>query len=99
LDIYYGKSQIRQTRELFSNNDGIQAHRVTQSYKPDEVTAVGANHEGVVFAKKLARNHEDADYTHGNTIYDHHHKGINYVNCETGNKYQAHGKEAIERAR
>src|SRR5690625_6471461 len=38
LDIDYAKSQMKQTRELFSKNDGIQAHHVIQSFKPDEVT-------------------------------------------------------------
>jgi len=34
LDIDYAKSQMKQTRELFSKNDGIQAHHVIQSFKP-----------------------------------------------------------------
>src|SRR5699024_11487753 len=49
--------------------------------------------------KKLAPNHEVAVYTHDDTNHVHNHIVINSVNFETGKKYQAHGKEAIERAR
>src|SRR5699024_11628558 len=38
-------------------------------------------------------------YTHDDTNHVHNHIVINSVNFETGKKYQAHGKEAIERAR
>src|SRR5690625_7535366 len=63
LDIDYAKSQMKQTRELFSKNDGIQAHHVIQSFKPDEVTPEKANQVGLELAKKLAPNHEVAVYT------------------------------------
>src|SRR5699024_2203540 len=99
LDIDYAKSQMKQTRELFSKNDGIQAHHVIQSFKPDEVTPEKANQVGLELAKKLAPNHEVAVYTHDDTNHVHNHIVINSVHFETGNKYQAHGKEAIERAR
>src|SRR5699024_5895478 len=46
-----------------------------------------------------APNHEVAVYTHDDTNHVHNHIVINSVNFETGKKYQAHGKEAIERAR
>ena len=36
LDIDYAKSQMKQTRN-FSKNDGIQAHHVIQSFKPDRL--------------------------------------------------------------
>src|SRR5699024_3818674 len=99
LDIDYAKSQMKQTRELFSKNDGIQAHHVIQSFKPDEVTPEKANQVGLELAKKLAPNHEVAGYTHDDTNHVHNHIVSNAVNLETGKKYQAHGKEAIERAR
>src|SRR5699024_8438621 len=79
--------------------DGIQAHHVIQSFKPDEVTPEKANQVGLELAKKLAPNHEVAVYTHDDTNHVHNHIVINSVNFETGKKYQAHGKEAIERAR
>src|SRR5699024_12492413 len=60
LDIDYAKSQMKQTRELFSKNDGIQAHHVIESFKPDEVTPEKANQVGLELAKKLAPNHEVA---------------------------------------
>src|SRR5699024_6406882 len=85
--------------ELFSKNDGIQAHHVIQSFKPDEVTPEKANQVGLELAKKLAPNHEVAVYTHDDTNHVHNHIVINSVNFETGKKYQAHGKEAIERDR
>src|SRR5699024_12049606 len=50
-------------------------------------------------AEKLAPGHEVAVYTHDDTDHIHNHIVINSVNFETGKKYQAHGKEAIERAR
>src|SRR5699024_1221876 len=99
LDIDYAKPHMKQTTELFSKNDGIQAHHVIQSFKPDEVTPEKANQVSLELAKKLARTHESAVYTHDDTNHVHNTNEINYVNVETGKKYQAHGKEAIERAR
>ncbi|MDN8776835.1 relaxase/mobilization nuclease domain-containing protein [Staphylococcus aureus] len=99
LDIDYAKSQMKQTRELFSKNDGIQAHHVIQSFKPNEVTPEKANQVGLELAEKLAKDHEVAVYTHADKDHIHNHIVINSVNFETGKKYQAHGKEAIERAR
>src|SRR5699024_11598813 len=78
---------------------GIQAHHVIQSFKPDEVTPEKANQVGLELAEKLAPGHEVAVYTHDDTNHVHNHIVINSVNFETGKKYQAHGKEAIERAR
>src|SRR5699024_9210724 len=98
LDIDYAKSQMKQTRELFSKNDGIQAHHVIQSFKPDEVTPEKANQVGLELDKKLAHNHKVAVYTHDDTNHVHNHTVINSVNFATGQKYQAHGIEAIERA-
>src|SRR5699024_6928388 len=98
LDIDYAKSQMKQTRELFSKNDGIQAHHVIQSFKPDEDTAEKANKVGLELAKKLAPNHEVAVYTHDYTNHVHNHIVINSVNFEIGKKYQANGKESIENA-
>ena len=99
LDIDYAKSQMKQTRELFSKNDGIQAHHVIQSFKPNEVTPEKANQVGLELAEKLAKDHEVAVYTHADKDHIHNHIVINSVNFETGKKYQAHGNEAIERAR
>src|SRR5699024_12563660 len=58
-----------------------------------------ANQVGLELAEKLAPGHEVAVYTHDDTDHIHNHIVINSVNFETGKKYQAHGKEAIERAR
>ena len=99
VDIDYAKSQMKQTRELFSKNDGIQAHHVIQSFKPDELTPEKANQIGLELAEKLAPNHEVAVYTHDDRKHIHNHIVINSVNFETGNKFQAHGNEAIERTR
>src|SRR5699024_10408198 len=93
------KSQMKQTRELYSKNDGIQAHHVIQSFKPDEATPEKANQVGSELAKKLAPNHEFAVYTHDDTNHVHNQMVITSVKFETGNKYQEYGKEAIERAR
>src|SRR5699024_1282932 len=80
-------------------NDGNQANNVIQSLKPDEATPETANQVGFDLAKKLAPNHEVAVDTHDDTNHVHNHIVINTVNFETGNKYQAHGKEDIDRAR
>src|SRR5699024_3955066 len=62
LDIDYAKSQMKQTRELFSKNDGIQAHHVIQSFKPDEVTHEKANQVDLELDEKLAQGHGMAVY-------------------------------------
>src|SRR5699024_2672276 len=99
LAIYYAKSQMKQTRELFSTNDGIQAHHVIQSFTPDDVTPEKADQAGLELAEKLAPGHVVGVYTRDDTDHVHNHIVINSVNFETGKKYQAHGNEAIERAR
>src|SRR5690625_7448888 len=87
---------MKQTRELFSKNDGIQAHHVIQSFKPDEVTPEQANQVGLELAKKLAPNHEVAVYTHDDTNHVHINISINSVNLEMGKRHQAHQKETME---
>src|SRR5699024_9786064 len=99
LDIDYAKSQMKQTRELFSKNDGIQAHHVIQSFKPDEVTPEKANQVGLELAEKLAPGPEMAGYSHADTGRIHNHNVNNSVNLETGKKYQATGKERNELVR
>src|SRR5699024_10411273 len=89
LDIDYGKTQMKKTRELFSKNDGIQAHHVIQSFKPDEVTPEKANQVGLELAKKLAPNLEVAVYTHDDINHVHNHIVINSDNFEIRKKYHA----------
>src|SRR5699024_12574819 len=67
LDIDYAKSQMKQTRKLYSKNYGIQAHHDIQSFKLDEVTHEKANQVGLELDKKLAPNNEVADNTHDDT--------------------------------
>src|SRR5699024_11721041 len=88
-----------QAGELFSKYDGIHAHHVIQSYKPDEVTREQADQVGLELAEKLAPGHEVGVYTHDDTDHIHNHIVITSVNCENGKNYQAHGNEAIESAR
>src|SRR5699024_6357214 len=99
LDIDYAKSQMKQTRELFSKNDGIQAHHVIQSFKPDEVTPEKANQVGLELAKKLAPKREDEIGTHDDAKRMHDYIVIDCVKSETGKKYKEQEKEAIDRAR
>src|SRR5699024_10093096 len=99
LDIDYAKSQSKRTRDLLNKKDDIIAHHDIQSFKPHEDTPENANQVGLELSKKLAPSHEVAVYTHDDTNPVHNHIVINSVNFETGKKYQAHGKEAIERAR
>jgi len=98
-DVAYAKSQMKATRCLFGKDDKIQAHTVIQSFSPGEVTADQANQIGKELVGKLAPGHECTIYTHTDKDHIHNHIVINAVNFETGKKYQAHGKEAIERAR
>src|SRR5699024_1449941 len=98
-DIEYAKSQMKQTRELFYKTDDIQAHHFNQSFKPDEDISDNSKQVDLELAKKVAPNHEVAVYTHDDTNHVHNNIVINSVNFENGKKYQAHGKEAIERAR
>src|SRR5699024_12329240 len=95
LDIDYAKSQMKQTRELFSKNDGIQAHHVIQSFKPDEGTPEKAKQVGLELAKKLAQNHEVAVYTHDNTNHVHNNIVINSYNFVNGENNQKKCKYAI----
>src|SRR5699024_11263410 len=70
LDIDYAKSHMKQTRELFSKNDGIQAHHVIQSFKPDEVTPEKSNQVGLELANILSSNNVVAVDNHYENIYD-----------------------------
>lgn len=92
----YARAQMKATRELWGKEDGIQAHHVIQSFKPEETTAEQANEIGKQLAEKIAPGHECVIYTHADKEHIHNHVVINSVNFETGHKYQAHGKKAIE---
>lgn len=95
----YAKSQMNATRQIWGKTEGIQAHHVIQSFKPGEVTPEMANEIGRDLAKEIAKGHECVVYTHTDKEHIHNHIVINSVNYENGSKYQAHGKEAIERVR
>lgn len=95
----YAKAQMTATRELWGKTDGIQAHHVIQSFKPDEVTPEQANEIGQDLAKEVANGHECVIYTHTDKEHIHNHIVINSVNFENGMKYQAHGDKAIENVR
>lgn len=95
----YARAQMKATRELWGKTDGIQAHHVIQSFKPEETTAKQANEIGQQLAEKIAPGHESAVYTHTDKGHIHNHIVINSVNFESGHKYQAHGKKAIENIR
>lgn len=95
----FAKTQFKATREMWGKTDGIQAHHVIQSFKPDEITPEKANEIGVELAKKIAPGFEVAVYTHADTDHIHNHIVINSVNPETGKKYHAHGKEELFKIR
>lgn len=95
LDIERAKEQMELTRHLYGKNDGIQAHHVVQSFKPDEVTAEKANEIGLELAEKIAKEHEVAVYTHNDRDHIHNHIVINSINLDTGNKYQTGGKKGL----
>lgn len=93
------KAQMRATRALHGKEKGIQAHTVIQSFKPGEVTPEQANEIGLALAKEMAPTHESMIYTHTDKDHIHNHIIINSVDIETGKKYQAHGKQAIDQIR
>lgn len=92
-DINYAKSNFKQLRELYSKNDGIQAHTIIQSFKPGEVTPEKANEIGLELAKEVANGHQVAVYTHTDTEHTHNHIIINSVNMENGKKYQSNAEQ------
>lgn len=93
------KAQMKATRALHGKEGGIQAHTVIQSFKPGEVNAEQANEAGLALAKEIAGGHEAAVYTHTDKDHIHNHIVINAVHMDTGRKYQAHGKEMIDKVR
>lgn len=95
----YAKTQMKATRELWGKPGGVQAHHVIQSFAPGEVTPELANQIGQDLAKEIAKGHETVVYTHTDKEHIHNHLVINAVNFENGSKYQAHGKESIQRVR
>ncbi|MED4002185.1 relaxase/mobilization nuclease domain-containing protein [Priestia aryabhattai] len=98
-DVDYVRNQFKATREIWGKNGGIQAHHVIQSFKPDEVDPAKANEIGLQLAKKMAKGHEVAVYTHIDKDHIHNHIVINAVNYEDGRKFHAHGQDAIDRFR
>ena len=91
------KAQMKATRELHGKSDGIQAHTVIQSFKPEETTPKEANNVGQELAEKIAPGHECMIYTHTDKEHIHNHIVINAVNMDSGKKYQAHGQQAISK--
>lgn len=89
----YAKAQFKATRELWDKNNGIQAHHVIQSFKPNEVSPEQANEVGRELAKEIAPGHEVMVYTHADKAHVHNHIVINSVNFEDGSKYQSSKKD------
>ncbi|MCS6168333.1 relaxase/mobilization nuclease domain-containing protein, partial [Clostridium botulinum] len=92
-DVDYAKSAFKATRSLYGKEDGIQAHTIIQSFKPNEVTPEQCNQIGLELAEKIAPNHQVAVYTHTDKEHYHNHIVINSVDLETGNKYQSNKKQ------
>lgn len=92
-DVNYAKSNFKQLRMAYGKNDGIQAHTVIQSFKPNETTPQQANEIGLELAKEIAPNHQVTVYTHDDTNHIHNHIIINSVNLEDGKKYQSNAKQ------
>lgn len=92
-DVDYAKSAFKQTRALYGKENGVQAHTVIQSFKPDEVTPEQCNQLGLELAEKIAPNHQVAVYTHTDKDHIHNHIVINSINLETGKKYQSNKQQ------
>ncbi|HIZ54573.1 MAG TPA: relaxase/mobilization nuclease domain-containing protein [Candidatus Enterococcus avicola] len=95
----YAKTQFKATRQMWGKTDGIQAHHVIQSFKPDEIDPKKANEIGMKLAEKIAPGYEVAVYTHADKKHIHNHIVINSVNPDTGKKYHAHGTEELLKIR
>lgn len=93
LDIDYAKSHMKMTRSMFGKEDGVQAHTVIQSFKPNEISSEKANEIGLELAKEIAPEHQVAVYTHDDTDHIHNHIIINSVNLEDGKKYQSNAQQ------
>lgn len=89
LDADYAKSQLKATRALYGKKDGIQAHTIIQSFKPEETTPEQANEIGLELAEKVAGNHQVAVYTHADTDHIHNHIVVGSIDLESGKKYQS----------
>lgn len=88
-DVDYAKSNFKQLRTLYNKDNGVQAHTIIQSFKPNETTPEQANEIGLELAKNVAKGHQVAVYTHSDTDHIHNHIIINAVNLENGKKYQS----------
>src|SRR5699024_11194730 len=55
-DIDYAKSNFKQLRMAYDKDDGIQAHTVIQSFKPNEISSEKENENGHELAKEIAPN-------------------------------------------
>lgn len=95
-DIDNVRASFRTVREIHGKNDGVQAHTIIQSFKPGEVTPEQANALGRELAERVAKGHQVAIYTHGDTEHIHNHIVINSVADETGKKYQINAKKRHE---
>lgn len=89
----YAKAQMKATRELWGKNDGVQAHHVIQSFKPNELQPKQANEIGQQLAERFAKGHEAVVYTHTDKDHIHNHIVVNAVNVEDGKKYNASKEE------
>ncbi len=92
-DIDYAKSNFKQLRMAYDKDNGVQAHTVIQSFKPNEITSEKANEIGLELAKEIAPGHQVAVYTHDDKEHIHNHIIINSVNLEDGKKYQSNAKQ------
>lgn len=92
-DIHYAKSQMKATRSMVGKDDGVQAHTIIQSFKPEETTPDQANQIGMDLAKEVAKDHQVAVYTHADTDHIHNHIIVNAVHLETGKKYQSNAEQ------
>ena len=95
----YVREQFKATRELWSKNNGTQAHQIYQSFKPGEISPEKANEMGNELARRMAPNHEAVIYTHTDRHHIHNHIIINSVNMENGLKLDMYGKEKLEELR
>lgn len=82
--------QMKKTKELHKNTEGIQAFHIIHSYDYDEITPEEAHKVGIEFAEEMFGDRfEVLVATHVNTKHYHNHIIVNSVSFIDGKKFYA----------
>lgn len=88
-DIGTAYRDIRETKDRWDNNNGVQGYHILHAYAPGEVTPEQAHRIGVEFAQQLLGEHyETVIATHADREHIHCHIVFNSVSFVDGKKYR-----------